>query len=286
MREQYARELKESKDDEIMLLIVSAMVLAFFVGLGFWLVRHDILDYLRSPPITEQIGPPVVTQPVAEPVAAVEPRREPRERSTTPVQPQPVQAAVAAPAAQEIFVPEVVQEVIPEPVAAEPEPMMSAPEIFEPVEPEIEPAIEPEPVQIQETVAEPAPVAEPEPREATQAMVATIDEATENVTFIVASTTLTDESKSILDKVAAVMVANPERRLGIIGHTDSQGEADKNVRLSFARAQACADYLASKDVPANQMEVAGMGEQMPISSNLTADGRKQNRRVEFQLLEG
>ncbi len=116
-------------------------------------------------------------------------------------------------------------------------------------------------------------------------MVAAIDEATDKVTFFTASTKLTDESKAILDRVAAAMKANPNRRLGIIGHTDSQGDADKNVKLSYARAQACADYLASKDVPSNQMEVAGMGEQMPITSNRTAEGREQNRRVEFQLLE-
>ena len=117
-----------------------------------------------------------------------------------------------------------------------------------------------------------------------QQMVATIAEASSVVSFYTASIVLTDESKTVLDKVAALMGNNPTKRLGIIGHTDALGDADSNVELSFARARACAAYLADKGVASARIDAAGMGEQMPLASNQTEQGRERNRRVEFRLL--
>jgi len=66
----------------------------------------------------------------------------------------------------------------------------------------------------------------------------------------------------------------------IIGHTDSIGNADYNMKLSQKRAQAVSDYLVSTGVDANKLRIVGRGEDAPIASNDTKKGQAQNRRVE------
>ncbi len=66
----------------------------------------------------------------------------------------------------------------------------------------------------------------------------------------------------------------------VIGYTDSTGDAKYNLGLSERRAQAVRDYLVSLGVPADKMRVLGRGENDPIASNDTKEGRAQNRRVE------
>jgi OOP family OmpA-OmpF porin len=66
----------------------------------------------------------------------------------------------------------------------------------------------------------------------------------------------------------------------IIGHTDSTGKADYNMKLSRRRAQAMSDYLVSTGVDASKLRIVGRGEDAPIASNDTKKGQAQNRRVE------
>ncbi|NHZ69995.1 MAG: OmpA family protein [Thermotogales bacterium] len=68
--------------------------------------------------------------------------------------------------------------------------------------------------------------------------------------------------------------------LTIIGHTDSTGDAGHNMDLSMRRAQAVSDFLVTLGVPAEKMRTLGRGENNPIVSNDTPEGRTQNRRVE------
>ena len=170
--------------------------------------------------------------------------------------------------------------VLPEPVLEEPvvqeipvqEPVVQVPVASEPIEPE---PIAPEPV-IQESVAqEPALTAEES---------AVLSLATENVSFVTGSAVLTEESKTILDQILALLGQRKDARLSVVGHTDSMGDADDNVALSFARAEACRDYLLARGATVGQVDSAGMGERQPIADNSTAAGRKANRRVEFRLL--
>lgn len=67
------------------------------------------------------------------------------------------------------------------------------------------------------------------------------------------------------------------------GYTDSQGEADYNKPLSDRRAKAVADYLRSKSLTGLRINSTGMGEENPIASNTTKEGRAENRRVEIDL---
>jgi outer membrane protein OmpA-like peptidoglycan-associated protein len=68
------------------------------------------------------------------------------------------------------------------------------------------------------------------------------------------------------------------------GHTDSQGRAANNMKLSERRAKAVADYLSAKaGIASSRLTSAGFGEDYPIADNKTRAGRAQNRRVEIKL---
>ncbi|MGB3245434.1 MAG: OmpA family protein [Sulfitobacter sp.] len=72
--------------------------------------------------------------------------------------------------------------------------------------------------------------------------------------------------------------------LQIIGHTDSDGDAGYNQTLSQSRASAVANVLINNGVPQGRVQTYGRGESQPIASNLTAEGKAQNRRVEIVIL--
>lgn len=106
------------------------------------------------------------------------------------------------------------------------------------------------------------------------------------VSFATGRSTLTPESYSTLDEVAASLVANPGVRIEIAGHTDATGSRERNTELSLARALAVRAYLAQKGVDPGRMEARGYGPDRPIATNATAAGRAQNRRVEINMLSG
>jgi outer membrane protein OmpA-like peptidoglycan-associated protein len=84
-----------------------------------------------------------------------------------------------------------------------------------------------------------------------------------------------------LGRLAEFLRDNPDQRVIIEGHTDSQGPADYNENLSRARANAVANALQAQGVSRDRIETHGFGESQPIASNDTAAGRQQNRRVEI-----
>jgi outer membrane protein OmpA-like peptidoglycan-associated protein len=70
----------------------------------------------------------------------------------------------------------------------------------------------------------------------------------------------------------------------IIGHTDSDGEASYNQGLSERRANAVADVLQANGVNYSRIVTIGRGENNPVASNLTPEGKSQNRRVEIVIV--
>lgn len=100
--------------------------------------------------------------------------------------------------------------------------------------------------------------------------------------FAFDSAELTDEGKKAIAEYRKEL--RPEIATAfagiVIGHTDSTGSADYNLGLSKRRAQAVSDHLANTGVPADILREVGRGEEDPIASNDTAEGRAQNRRVE------
>ncbi len=104
------------------------------------------------------------------------------------------------------------------------------------------------------------------------------------VTFETGKSALKPESYTVLDIVAASLVANPDIRIEIAGHTDNTGSAATNERLSQSRAEAVRAYLASKAVAPDRMVAKGYGPSVPVATNATVAGRAQNRRVELRQL--
>ncbi|WP_395730154.1 OmpA family protein [Prosthecobacter sp.] len=92
-----------------------------------------------------------------------------------------------------------------------------------------------------------------------------------------------------LEVIAALMKADPSKKLRIAGHTDEKGEEDYNIRLSRGRAEAVKKQLAALGVPAAQVETTGLGKAQPLSPNKKSDGtddpegRSHNRRAEIYL---
>jgi outer membrane protein OmpA-like peptidoglycan-associated protein len=92
-----------------------------------------------------------------------------------------------------------------------------------------------------------------------------------------------------LEVIAALMKADPSKKLSIAGHTDEKGADDYNIRLSRGRAEAVKKQLAALGVPAKQVETTGLGKAQPLSPNKKSDGtddpegRSHNRRAEIYL---
>ena len=110
-----------------------------------------------------------------------------------------------------------------------------------------------------------------------------LDEAVAQVAFNSSSATLTPRSQEILREIAALLKKYPDSFLEISGHTDSSGSARRNMDLSMQRARACASFIASEGITLDRLFAYGYGESQPVTSNDTLQGRRINRRVEFEL---
>jgi outer membrane protein OmpA-like peptidoglycan-associated protein/type II secretory pathway predicted ATPase ExeA len=92
------------------------------------------------------------------------------------------------------------------------------------------------------------------------------------------------EYAKLLDRVAAYLEHHPEQRISLQGYADNIGKRDYNLFISKYRALVVKYYLIGKGVPEERMQILGMGEGHPISSNDTPEGRRHNRRVEIKLI--
>jgi len=92
-------------------------------------------------------------------------------------------------------------------------------------------------------------------------------------------------SNSVLNEIAAAMKSNGRMRVRIEGHTDSEGPAERNLKLSTNRANSVKRYLMARGIPRNRLEAIGYGEDRPIDENDTPEGRATNRRVEFHIIK-
>jgi outer membrane protein OmpA-like peptidoglycan-associated protein len=103
------------------------------------------------------------------------------------------------------------------------------------------------------------------------------------VTFETNSADINAGFYEVLSSVAIVLKEYEKTTVDVIGHTDSVGSANYNQQLSERRARSVAGYLASQQIMAERLLVAGQGEFQPIASNSTPEGRSRNRRVEIQI---
>lgn len=103
------------------------------------------------------------------------------------------------------------------------------------------------------------------------------------VLFASGKATLLPAARDALDNVAEALKANPNRDITVEGHTDSQGSSSFNEDLSQRRAVSVREYLIEQGVPSEMIRARGRGEEEPVASNSTAEGRANNRRVEIVL---
>lgn len=105
-----------------------------------------------------------------------------------------------------------------------------------------------------------------------------------NIEFDLAKATLRTTSFPELDRLVKLLEAYPSMEIEIGGHTDNTGSKTINEQLSADRAKAVVNYLIEKGISSNRLTSAGYADTQPIADNKTEDGRQQNRRVEFKVL--
>ena len=110
-------------------------------------------------------------------------------------------------------------------------------------------------------------------------------ELKQTVYFDFNKSTIKPVSFALLNEVAQAMADNPKIKVEIGGHTDSVGDDNFNLKLSQSRAESVRLYLVKRGIDAMRMVPKGYGENVPIADNRTAEGRAQNRRVEFLITE-
>lgn len=105
------------------------------------------------------------------------------------------------------------------------------------------------------------------------------------ILFQSGSALLAESSALALDELASYLAECPAADVNIEGHTDSDGDADQNLALSVARAEAVVDGLIARGVAADRLYAIGYGESLPIADNDTRAGKQANRRIAFTVSE-
>lgn len=108
----------------------------------------------------------------------------------------------------------------------------------------------------------------------------------EGIKFATGKSNLSESAKASLASFAKTLTSGEDvsgADITIEGHTDSTGSTAVNEKVSLARAQAVTDYLVSKGVAKANITTRGLASEYPVADNGTAEGRKQNRRVEVYI---
>lgn len=106
-----------------------------------------------------------------------------------------------------------------------------------------------------------------------------------NLFFDTGEYELKQSSNSELKNLLKLLTSNPNMKIEITGHTDNVGSNANNMKLSKNRAEAVYNWLIENNVSTNKIKAVGKGENDPIADNRTEEGKQQNRRVEFTILE-
>jgi outer membrane protein OmpA-like peptidoglycan-associated protein len=106
-----------------------------------------------------------------------------------------------------------------------------------------------------------------------------------DISFDINSAVIKPNLRPILDQFAQGLANQPNTEIRIIGHTDSTGSDAINNPLSVNRAASARNYLVSRGVSGQRIQIDGRGSHEPIADNYTEAGRAKNRRIEMFLAE-
>lgn len=106
-----------------------------------------------------------------------------------------------------------------------------------------------------------------------------------NVLFDTNSAVILESSFSELNELVGYLKRNIDKKIDISGHTDNVGSDAANQKLSDARAKSVMSYLVTNGIEESRMTAIGFGEEKPVDSNDTFEGRQKNRRVEFIIVK-
>ena len=114
---------------------------------------------------------------------------------------------------------------------------------------------------------------------------AKITELSRGIQFAFGSSVFTEGTPPVMDAIVSIILKYPDANFSVQGHTDSIGTKGFNQGLSEKRASAVVDYLSSNNVSADRLSMVGFGENNPIDTNVNANGRANNRRVEILFVK-
>jgi outer membrane protein OmpA-like peptidoglycan-associated protein len=106
----------------------------------------------------------------------------------------------------------------------------------------------------------------------------------QDILFATDSTNVQPAMVADLQALANNVQVYADSTIQVVGHTDSDGDASYNQQLSEGRANAVSSILIARGVPQSRLQAFGRGESQPLASNLTPEGKAQNRRVEIVIL--
>lgn len=109
----------------------------------------------------------------------------------------------------------------------------------------------------------------------------TFEQALHGINFETGKDVIKSSSNAILDNVVGILQSHEDYNIEIHGHTDNSGDEAMNMQLSTDRANAVKNYLTAKGIAESRISTFGHGQTEPVSTNETAEGRANNRRVEF-----
>ncbi len=105
-----------------------------------------------------------------------------------------------------------------------------------------------------------------------------------NLFFAVNSAALEEASRTELNQLVEFLTVNPGLRIEVSGHTDADGSAEHNQKLSEERANAVRDHLIGKGIPADRLVAKGHGASKPLAANDSDANKALNRRTDITVL--
>ncbi len=121
--------------------------------------------------------------------------------------------------------------------------------------------------------------------ELTEGVAKSLNDYAKTILFDTGKSSIKEQSAGVLQNIIQILEEYKNARFNIEGHTDSVGRAETNQRLSEERAGAVRNYLIENGIASDRLVSRGYGEDRPIASNNTREGRRTNRRVEINLIQ-